>query len=113
MENKEIHDTDLELKVESRLLENRDWDDGIKDPERLLSECQDEGSGENKKMALYDFSSCPAIHSAPLPQPSRGQELAMWRELATQASNSGPPGTEMSTDELPVSSLQTWQLHMN
>ena len=37
----------------------------------------------------------------------------MWRELAMQASDSGPPGTEMSTDELPVSSLQTWQLHMN
>lgn len=35
MESKEIHDTDLELKVESRLLENRDWDDGIKGPERL------------------------------------------------------------------------------
>ncbi|KAI4547274.1 hypothetical protein MG293_003829 [Ovis ammon polii] len=75
VENKEIHDTDLELKVESRLLENRGWDDGLKDPERPLSECQDEGSGENKKMAFYDFSSCPAIHSAPLPQPSRGQEL--------------------------------------
>lgn len=51
------------------------------------SKCQDEGSGENKKMALYDFSSCPAIHSAPLAQPSIGQELTMWRELAMQASD--------------------------
>lgn len=35
VESKEIHDTDLGLKVESRLLENRDWVDGIKGPERL------------------------------------------------------------------------------
>lgn len=69
--------------------------------------------GWKQKDGFTWFSSCPAIHSAPLPQPSRGQELAMWRELAMQASDSGPPGTEMSTDELPVSSLQTWQLHMN
>lgn len=70
MENKEIHNTDLELKVESRLLENRDWGDAVKDPERLLSECQDEGSGENKKMALHDSPLALQSTQHPFPSPA-------------------------------------------